>query len=62
MKPLRVYTRDIFFRLYDIDEKELESLRKEGVAIAESEFGHIAFDEERLKSFLRKSVSKNDNN
>ncbi len=54
MKPLRVYTRDIFFQLYDIDEKELESLREEGVAITESEFSHIAFDEEKLKSFLKK--------
>jgi len=54
MPPLRVYTRDIFFQLYDIDEKELESLRKEGVVIVKSEFGHIAFDEERLKSFLKK--------
>ena len=54
MKPLRVYTRDIFFQLYDINEKQIESLRKEGVAIVESEFGHIAFDEERLKSFLKK--------
>lgn len=53
MKPLRVYTKNIFFQLYDIDEKQLKSLKKEGVAIAETEF-HIAFDEERLKSFLKK--------
>lgn len=54
MPPLRVYTKDIFFQLYDISEEQIESLKKEGVAIAETEFGHIAFDEERLKSFLKK--------
>lgn len=54
MTALRVYTKDIFFQLYDIDEEQLKSLKKEGVAIAESEFGHIAFDEEKLKSFLKK--------
>jgi len=53
MTALRVYTKDIFFQLYDINQKQIESLKKEGVAIAETEF-HIAFDEERLKSFLKK--------
>lgn len=57
MKPPRVYTRNIFFQLYDIDEKKLEFLKRNGRAIIESKFRHIAFDEEKLKGFLRKEVN-----
>jgi len=56
-KPLKSYPKKVFYLQYNLSEKEVNRLKKEGsIAIAQSEL-HIIFDEEALKPYLKKSVT-----